>query len=159
MMGLATGADDMIVREMTAQENTALVSAGRLARLACASEGQPYMVPIHYAFADNYLYSFSMLGQKIDWMRSNPKVCAQIDDLTSARNWKSVVVYGVFEELADRIGTKVERDRAWSLLEKHANWWEPGSLKPVLPPVASASNHVFYRIYIESMTGRQAVEA
>jgi nitroimidazol reductase NimA-like FMN-containing flavoprotein (pyridoxamine 5'-phosphate oxidase superfamily) len=142
---------------MAAQENTAVVSAGRLARLACAFEGQPYVVPIHYAFADHYLYSFSMPGQKVEWMRSNPKVCVQIDDLTSARNWKSVVVYGVFEELADRIGTKVERDRAWSLLEKHANWWEPGSLKPMLPPVASASNHLFYRIRIESMTGRQAV--
>lgn len=148
----------MIVREMTAQENTAVVSAGRLARLACASEGQPYVVPIHYAFADRHLYSFSMPGQKVEWMRSNPKVCVQIDDLSSSRRWKSVVIYGVFEELPDRIGTKVHRDHAWSLLEKHANWWEPGGLKPVLPPVANASSHLFYRIRIESMTGRQAMD-
>jgi nitroimidazol reductase NimA-like FMN-containing flavoprotein (pyridoxamine 5'-phosphate oxidase superfamily) len=147
----------MIVREMTEQENTAVVSAGRLARLACAKEGQPYVVPIHYAFADHHLYSFSMPGQKVDWMLSNPKVCVQIDDLSSARSWKSVVVYGTFEELPDRIGTKVARDHAWTLLEKHANWWEPGGLKPTLPPVAGASNHLFYRIRIESMTGRQAI--
>jgi nitroimidazol reductase NimA-like FMN-containing flavoprotein (pyridoxamine 5'-phosphate oxidase superfamily) len=148
----------MIVREMTAQENTSVVSTGRLARLACALDDQPYMVPIHYAFADRHLYSFSMPGQKVEWMRANPKVCVQVDDLSSARSWKSVVIYGVFEELADRIGTKVERDRAWSLLEKHANWWEPGGLKPVLPAVAGASTHLFYRIRIESMTGRQAIE-
>jgi nitroimidazol reductase NimA-like FMN-containing flavoprotein (pyridoxamine 5'-phosphate oxidase superfamily) len=149
----------MIVREMTAQENAAFVASGRLARLASARDGQPYVVPIHYALADRYLYSFSMSGQKVDWMRQNPKVCVQIDDLTSARNWKSVVIYGVFEELADRIGTKVERDRAWSLLEKHANWWEPGALKPMMPPVAGASNHLFYRIRIETMSGRQAIDA
>lgn len=148
----------MIVREMTAQENVSVVSAGRMARLACSHDGQPYVVPIHYAFADRHLYSFSMPGQKVEWMRSNPKVCVQVDDLSSARNWKSVVIYGAFEELADRIGTKVERERAWSLLEKHANWWEPGGLKPVLPAVASASAHLFYRIRIETMTGRQATE-
>jgi nitroimidazol reductase NimA-like FMN-containing flavoprotein (pyridoxamine 5'-phosphate oxidase superfamily) len=143
---------------MTAQENAAFVASGRLARLASARDGQPYVVPIHYALADRYLYSFSMPGQKVDWMRSNPKVCVQIDDLSSARNWKSVVIYGLFEELADRIGTKVERDRAWSLLEKHANWWEPGALKPMMPPIASASNHLFYRIRIETMSGRQAID-
>lgn len=148
----------MILREMTKEENLAIVSSGRLARLACARDGQPYMVPIHYAFADHALYSFSMPGQKIEWMRSNPKVCVQIDDLSTARDWKSVVVYGVFEELPDRIGTKVEREHAWSLLEKHANWWEPGSLKPVLAPISGASKHLFYRIRIESMTGRQALE-
>lgn len=147
----------MIVREMTAQENAAVVAAGRLARLACTRDGQPYLVPIHYAFADHALYSFSMPGQKVEWMRQNPKVCVEIDDLTSARSWKSVVAYGVFEELADRIGTKVERDRAWSLLEKHANWWEPGGLKPMLPPVAATSAHLFYRIRIDTMTGRQAI--
>ena len=148
----------MIVREMTAQECTSVVLAGRMARLACALDGQPYVVPIHYAFADRHLYSFSMPGQKVEWMRANPKVCVQVDDLSSARSWKSVVIYGVFEELADRIGTKVERDRAWSLLQKHVNWWEPGGLKPVLPAVAGASAHLFYRIKIESMTGRQAIE-
>lgn len=149
----------MIVREMTAQENTAMVSAGRLARLACAMDHQPYMVPIHYAFADRHLYSFSMPGQKIEWMRANPKVCVQIDELSSARSWKSVVIYGVFEELADRIGSKVARDRAWSLLEKHASWWEPGGLKPLSSAIPSNSDHMFYRIVIEGMTGRQAIDS
>ncbi len=147
----------MILREMTREESMAVVSSGRLARLACTRDGQPYIVPIHYAFADHYLYSFSMPGQKVDWMRANPKVCVQIDDLGTARNWKSVVVYGLFEELPNRIGSKIEREHAWSLLEKHANWWEPGGLKPVLAPVSGTSQHLFYRIRIESLTGRQAI--
>lgn len=148
----------MIIREMTAQENTAFVAAGRLARLACASDNQPYIVPIQYVFADRNLYGFSMPGQKIEWMRANPRVCVQIDDLSSARSWKSVIVYGVFEELADRIGSKVARDHAWSLLEKHANWWEPGGLKPVSVAPPPGASHIFFRIGIESMTGRQAVD-
>lgn len=74
-----------------------------------------------------------------------------------SREWRSVVVYGVYEELPDRIGWKRERDRAWSLLREHANWWEPGGLKPVPGPMATASTHLFYRINMESMTGRQGV--
>lgn len=148
----------MIVREMSEQESAALVAGNRLGRLACAHDGQPYVVPIHYAFSEHFLYGFSMVGQKVEWMRSNPKVCVEIDDLSSARNWKSVVVYGMFEELADRIGSKIERDHAWSLLEKHANWWEPGGLKPMMPPLSGTSNHLFYRIRIESMSGRHALD-
>jgi nitroimidazol reductase NimA-like FMN-containing flavoprotein (pyridoxamine 5'-phosphate oxidase superfamily) len=148
----------MIVKELNRDECAAVLSASRLARLACSRDGQPYVVPIHYAFADDYLYSFSMPGRKIDWMRENPMVCAQIDDLGSSRNWRSVVVYGLYEELPDRIGSKRERDHAWSLLEKHANWWEPGGLKPVPQPMATASTHLFYRIRVTSMSGRQGIE-
>ena len=85
----------MIVKEMTGEECSTVVSACRLARLACASENQPYVVPIHFAFADNYLYSFSMPGTKIDWMRTNPKVCIQIEEFLELREWRSVLVYGL----------------------------------------------------------------
>ena len=43
---------------------------------------------------------------------------------------------GTFEELPNRMGWKHQREHAWSLLEQHANWWEPGSLKPIPGPVA-----------------------
>ena len=148
----------MIVKEMTRQDCVAVLSASRVARLACAKDNQPYVTPIHFAFADHHLYSFSMPGQKIDWMRANPNVCVQIDQSMDHRQWRSVVVYGVYEELPDKIGSKRERDHAWSLLEKHSNWWEPGGLKPIPGPVAGASSHLFYRIRIDSMTGREALE-
>jgi hypothetical protein len=69
----------MIVREMTTRENTDVAAAGRMARLACARDGQPYLVSIHYAFADRCLYGFSMPGQKIGWMRQTRKyVCPPV---------------------------------------------------------------------------------
>jgi nitroimidazol reductase NimA-like FMN-containing flavoprotein (pyridoxamine 5'-phosphate oxidase superfamily) len=146
----------MIVKELTEHECTNLLREAKLGHLACASANRPYVVPITFAFADKYIYSFSLIGQKIEWMRRNPDVCLQVDDFEESRGWKSVVVYGVFEELPDRIGSKRERDHAWSLLNKHATWWEPGGLKPVT--AAPASSHLFYRIRIERLTGRQAVE-
>jgi uncharacterized protein len=146
----------MIVKEMNRQECLALLSSA--GPTACSKDSRPYVVPIHFAFADNHLYSFSMPGQKIDWMRSNPNVCIQVDQFTEHREWQSVVVNGVYEELPDRIGSKGEREHAWSLLQTHADWWEPGGLKPIPQPVASAATHLFYRIKIEAVTGRRAIE-
>lgn len=148
----------MIIKELDKQQIQALLAANRLGRLACAKDCQPYLVPITYSLFDNYLYSFSMPGQKVDWMRINPKVCVQVDEFGEGRAWKSVIINGIFEELPDRIGFKHEREHAWSLLSKHANWWEPGGLKPVTPPMATISPHLFYRIAIEGMTGRQAID-
>ncbi len=144
----------MIVKELTQRECIDILMASSLGHLACAKDNRPYVVPITFTFADNHIYSFSLTGQKIEWMRKNPQVCLQVDDFKEGRAWKSVVVQGVYEELPDRIGSKREREHAWSLLSKHANWWEPDGLKP---SPAAGTSHVFYRIQIETLTGRHAV--
>ncbi|KQZ87362.1 flavin-nucleotide-binding protein [Mesorhizobium sp. Root157] len=143
----------MIIAALNKSECKALLSSARLGRLACCNNGQPYVVPIQFVAEGAYLYSFSLLGQKIDWMRANPLVCVQVDEFGKNREWRSVVVNGRYEELPDRIGWKTERDHAWSLLSQHANWWEPGGMKPV---PEGATPHLFYRIIIDEMTGRRA---
>ena len=80
----------------------------------------------------------------------------QMTEKGEAREWKSVVVDGRYEELPDRIGHKRERDHAWSLLSKHCDWWEPGGLKPIIPPESDHSPHEFFRILVEQMSGREA---
>jgi hypothetical protein len=146
----------MQIRTLSTLECTSLLTTTRLARIACTKDGRPYVVPIHFAYANNHLYAFSMPGKKIDWMRANPLVSVVVEEPGQPREWKSVVVDGRFEELPDRIGHKVERDHAWALLSKYANWWEPGALKPVTPPVSDHSDHLFYRIIIDSVSGREA---
>jgi nitroimidazol reductase NimA-like FMN-containing flavoprotein (pyridoxamine 5'-phosphate oxidase superfamily) len=148
----------MIVNTLSPLECTKLLTTNRLARLACANEGRPYVVPIYYAYADNHLYGFSVPGKKIEWMRVNPLVSVQVDERGKGREWRSVVVDGRYEELPDRIGHKLQRDHAWSMLSTHIDWWEPGALKPVTPPVSDHSPHVFFRIVIEEMSGREAKE-
>ena len=63
------------------------------------------------------------------------------------------MVYGRYEELPDLIGWKQQREHAWSLLSRHAQWWEPGGLKPILEAPAP---HLFYRIIMDEITGRHA---
>lgn len=146
----------MHIQTMSEVECLRFLEEHRLARLCCALDNHPYAVPIHYAFRNHFIYSFSMLGRKIDIMRKNPRVALLVDELGTDRGWASVVAEGTYEELPDRIGSKIERDQAWSLLSKHANWWEPGALKPEKAVASGDANHVFYRISIDTMSGRRA---
>lgn len=147
----------MIITTMDRAQCMALLGAERLGRLACVKDGRPYVVPITYAADGDYLYGFSLLGQKVEWMRANGQVCLQVDRFDGEREWRSVVVHGSYEELPDRVGWKVQRDRAWSLLSRHADWWLPGGVKPVPAP---PGRRLFYRIVVEEVTGRHGfVEA
>lgn len=148
----------MYVRSLNTLECIALLGANRLAHLACARDGKPYVVPIYFAYADNYLYAFSMPGKKIDCMRANPAVSLIVEEQGPGREWKTVVVGGRFEELPDQSGYHEERNHAWSLLSKHVDWWEPGALKPVSLPMSDHSDHVFFRIFVEELSGRAARE-
>lgn len=148
----------MRIETLTRQQCIDVLSVQRLARLACAKNGQPYVVPIHYAFEGHYLYSFSLTGQKIEWMRGNPMVCVEVNEPGCNREWRSVIIKGVFEELPHLPRFERERGHAWSLISRHPNWWEPGDLKPVSQVAAAVPRHVFYRIQIKTMTGRQAIE-
>lgn len=144
----------MLVQQMNRQDCIALISRSRLARLGCVKNGQPYLVPISYAFEDNHLYSFSLEGQKIDWMRTNPTVCILIDEISSPQEWRSVVVNATFEELTETSG---HRAHAWSLLQsRNPIWWVPGGGKPDQPAIGKGARHLFCRFNIVQVTGRQA---
>jgi nitroimidazol reductase NimA-like FMN-containing flavoprotein (pyridoxamine 5'-phosphate oxidase superfamily) len=145
----------MIVREMHDAECYRVIKTERLARLACAKDNQPYIVPIQYAYANSRLFSFSLPGQKIDMMRSNPHVCLEIDHFTDTRHWRCVVIRGVFYELM----TDDERQLAWEHLQDRNDWWEPGALKPTPQQLTTERSHLFYEIVIDSLTGREAAPA
>lgn len=66
----------MLVREMTHNECLAVLTEGRLARMACAKDSTPYVVPIYYAYSGNSLYAFSMPGKNwIFFGRTRVPVC------------------------------------------------------------------------------------
>lgn len=145
----------MDVRELTREECIEAVSSDRLAYLACCKDERPYVIPIYYAVGDNCLYSFSMPGRKIEWLRANPHACLLIERNRNEQNWTSVLISGQFQELPDNERWHQERIRAWALLERHANWWEPGALRPEAQPAAGCTP-LFYSIEIEEISGRIA---
>lgn len=133
-----------------------LLNRVSVGRLACALDNQPYVVPVSFAYDADCLYVFSTLGQKIKWMRQNPKVCLQADEMGSRSNWTSVVVNGSYLELNEPQFT-AEKERAREKLSQSSSWWsmplvqrrEQTSGLNILP--------VFFRIDIESMSGLKGI--
>ncbi len=94
----------MLIQEVAKEQCEELIGEVGFWRLACTFEGQPYIVPLYLAYAPGELYGFATMGQKIDWMRANPQVCVETDNVHSQTDWWSVVVQGRFEEFPDTGG-------------------------------------------------------
>jgi nitroimidazol reductase NimA-like FMN-containing flavoprotein (pyridoxamine 5'-phosphate oxidase superfamily) len=149
----------LFIQELTVEECREALMTASFGRLACARENQPYVVPIYFAADRDGVYSFSMPGQKIEWMRNNPRVCLGIDNITNPNDWTSMVVLGQYEELPDTPDYQLERLRAFKLLQRCAMWWQPGSIAVANHDDRPDSAPVFYRINIEHLTGRRGVPA
>ncbi len=76
-----------------------LLKSELIGRLGCFDGNKVYVVPITYAYNNGYIYGHTKDGLKIQMMRNNPNVCFEIDWMKDMSNWKSVIVYGTFEEL------------------------------------------------------------
>lgn len=143
----------MVIEEMTYLECRKMVERARLARLACAVDNQPYIVPIHVDFADGSLYGFSAMGQKINWMRVNPLVCLEIEELTGNSQWATLIVFGRYEELPDTPENAYARSIAEGLFQRHPVWWEPAAVPLAGHPPRT---RILFRILISRMSGRRA---
>ena len=146
----------MLIHEMTNQECLDTLARSGLGRLACARDNQPYVVPFYFVLDKRRLYAFSTLGQKIEWMRANPRVCVETDELTTHNQWISVVVVGHYEEFPDTPQYEPERNRAYALLQQRAMWWEPAYVASAHHGAAESLIPIFFCIHIHQVTGQRA---
>lgn len=77
-----------------------LLKTEHIGRLACHAAGKTYVVPVTYVFEQGAIYGHTNPGLKLEMLRSNPAVCFEVDHLDNMANWRSVVAWGTFEELA-----------------------------------------------------------
>ena len=146
----------MRIGEITAKECQEILKRISIGRLGCSREDQPYVVPIYFAYEPDHLYGFATDGQKIEWMRTNPKVCVEIDEITNHFQWTSVVLYGRYRELPDLPQYAEERDHARKLLETRSLWWQTAFTSRRLKSSDDLIPPLFYCIEIDSMTGYRA---
>jgi nitroimidazol reductase NimA-like FMN-containing flavoprotein (pyridoxamine 5'-phosphate oxidase superfamily) len=180
----------MLIHELSREECLGALAHARLGRLACARDDQPYVVPVYFAFRTDtsgapYLYGFTTPGQKVHWMRANPLVCVEWDEVAGYNRWVSVIAFGLYEELPDTpdvgqdrqhtrpparatppVATSSddsdlgqERLRAYDLLREHTGWWQPGYAARAADghrDPARSDSPLYYRIRVDRVTGRRA---
>jgi uncharacterized protein len=148
---------EMIVSEMSKEECRDLLARVDFGRLATSYRNQPYVVPIYFAYDErDHLYGFTTLGRKVEWMRSNPLVCVEVEDIVSHFRWSSVVVLGRYEELPDTPAYRAARLQAQVRLEKRALWWQTAYAAGQVRGESHPADALFYCIHIDEISGRRA---
>jgi nitroimidazol reductase NimA-like FMN-containing flavoprotein (pyridoxamine 5'-phosphate oxidase superfamily) len=145
----------MLVQEIAKLESLKRLANMHLGRLACAQGAQPYVAPFYFVYDNNYLYSFSTVGRKIDWMRANPLVCVETDEIASSEEWVSIIIMGRYDELPDTPERRTERELGYALLQQKAHWWEPAYAKTVVHGAERPLVPIYFRIQIVEITGRR----
>jgi nitroimidazol reductase NimA-like FMN-containing flavoprotein (pyridoxamine 5'-phosphate oxidase superfamily) len=178
----------MEIRELSKEECHRALAGKRLARLACALNDQPYIVPVYLAYhkpsvGEACFYGFTTVGQKVDWMRTNPRVCIEVDEIASWTEWTTVLAMGRYQELPDvpeqnarfaparrstghldeavpdQPALAAEALVAYQLLQTEALWWEPASTGRAAVTHHAADEvfrRIYYKVSIEQVTGREA---
>lgn len=147
----------MPIKEMSEKECREALTRLHTGRLGCALDNQPYIVPVSIVYEENFIYSFSTDGQKIKWMRANPKVCVQIDEISGQSKWLSVVGYGQYQELREP-QFEIERAHARKLLDRQHHWWLNALAERQLKAGDNLVATLFFRIRIESLSGLEFIE-
>ena len=148
----------MRIVPLVATECKELLKRVSIGRLGSSLDNQPYVVPACFSYVEdkNCLYLFSTVGQKIKWMRKNPKVCLLADEIGSRANWISVVVNGTYLELKEPQFT-AERQKALEYLSEYSNWWRTPLAERREQVSDQEIEPVFFRIDISSISGLRAI--
>lgn len=142
--------------ELTANQIEAVLHREVIGRIGCHADDITYIVPTTYAYDGEFVYGHTKEGMKIDIMRKNPKVCFEVDTLENMSNWRSIIAWGIFEEL----NTKEERssgmqqliDRVMPLLTGETTINH--SMTDVHGKYIEAMKGIVYRIKLIKKTGR-----
>jgi uncharacterized protein len=147
-----------MIGKLTDEQIEEVLKEHVLGRIGCNDGKKTYVVPVNYVYDGRFIIAHSVAGMKIEMMRKNPQVCFEVDEMKNFTNWKSVIVWGEYQELKDEhsryyaMKLFVERMMHMKISEtaippelsgERVHPRSPGNIKPIV-----------YRIVIEERTGR-----
>ena len=129
-------------------------------RLGTAVDGEPYIVPMNFAYYKDKIYLHTHRdGKKIKYIEKNSRVCFEVDSGEIIKGedpcdfswrYKSVIAYGT----ARIVDTMEERVTALRLISDKYSF---GKGKLITPELMEKFNHLsIIEIKIEDMTGKKS---
>lgn len=142
------------VEEMQNTESDDVLQRVGYGHLACSLNDQPYIVPVHYFYDQPDIYVYTTEGMKTEIIKSNPRICLQVEEVVDKGDWRSVIVTGEAQQIIDR-------DAREEAIKKIL------STNPTLSPAISIrwvnnwvreNIEVVYRITPKMVTGRSSLK-
>ncbi|WP_343557455.1 pyridoxamine 5'-phosphate oxidase family protein [Sphingobacterium sp.] len=137
--------------ELSKREIITLLETQFIGRIGCHVNGETYIVPVNYVYQNNSIYVQSGEGKKIEMLRANSRVCFQVDEIDSMFKWKSVILWGNFEELK---GMERQQVMQGLILRIMPNTNETGRNPAHAINPQFHDSLIVFRINIEHGTGR-----
>lgn len=150
-----------MIDKLTNDESLSVLSENNFGHIGCNDGFNTYIFPTNYVFDGNHVICHSQEGAKVQVMRSNRRVCLQVDKIKDRVNWKSIIIHGQFQELKDsrqRLNAiKIFLDNMLSLKGKRPGKAKNESGKSVHPILNGSMHYVIYRIMLDEISGRYEV--
>ena len=92
-------------------EMAEILGRAAVGRLGLIADGEPYIVPLNFAYADGRIYFHSGLqGRKIEAIQKSPRACFEVDEIQdlivdqqqsclSGTRYHSVIAWGIVRRL------------------------------------------------------------
>ncbi len=141
------------VREMSREEIARLLGRGWYGHLGVARDGHPYVVPMSYAYDGGDLYFFTTEGTKTEFIAANHEVCFQVEEVSDADHWQSVMLTGRAELLTDA----AEVERAMFLVSERNPSLSPALSHTRIGAWTRLTRIALYRLRPEAAYGRRTV--
>lgn len=136
-----------------------LLTEAPVMRLGMVDHGQPYVVPVNFAFANDIVWIHGAReGRKMDCLREQPRVCVEVDRLfhvttgpKACSDWgsvyESVIGFGLAEIVED---VRVKSEGLRALMNKYSGRedWEFAHM--------SVDSCDVIRITFDTLTGKRA---
>jgi nitroimidazol reductase NimA-like FMN-containing flavoprotein (pyridoxamine 5'-phosphate oxidase superfamily) len=145
------------VRKITSDVDAieSVIRSASVCRIALSDDGQPYVVPVCFGYADNTLYFHSApRGRKLDILAKNNAVCCEFDvdqEIVRAEDacawsvrYRSVVAFG----WASIVKDLEEKRKALDVIVAHYGG------RPCAYPEATLLRTTVVKVEIQSMTAK-----
>lgn len=146
-----------MIGDLSPAEMEKLLHMQMYGHLGCYAEGEPYIIPILYAYDRGTVYCHTYEGKKAEWIRTNPRVCFQVEEVKGLRSWESVMAWGRCEELTGKEATRaiiLLSEKVSALLDRGTDRITRRGNQQTHLLRQDGRDVILYRIVLEKMTGR-----
>jgi uncharacterized protein len=85
-----------VFRDLSKAGSEALLKRNSVGRVAFSFHDSVDIRPIHYVYADGWLFGRTSAGDKLVTLRHNQWVAFEVDEIEGPLDWQSVVIRGSF---------------------------------------------------------------
>jgi hypothetical protein len=143
---------------MSSEDSKDLLEKAPVGRLGTCLGNEPYVIPLNFVYDNGKIYFHSAkVGRKLENLKSNPKVCFEVDQLIGIKEgeigcdfgcyYKSVITFGE-ARIVDSESQKVR------ILEKLVSKYALKNIKPGFEN-KQLERVVAVEIRVENMSGKQ----